>query len=275
MKLLFSVIMALSFCTNAQKTKKVEYAESQPTKLIEVKPSGNQLVAKSPEPEGELLESELEAKPLESQLADTHVTTVLNKKVRMVGLAPKAEAAVANTTIGRSVEADRDGIPPGALCNAILEAKPVLESVLYDRDPTGKEFPDIPYIAKEMNKGIRPIKLAGSCLEAGTCMWNTMFYGKDCLTVADLGSVLYKGSSIAEILALPADKKARILQQQGTCIGPNSSYLCWVSYGDPRANVNGEVVIPHDWSGLTKVNFARGKDGKAILRYDAEAFRTE
>ena len=267
--------MALSFCTDAKKTKKVDYVVLQPAELTEVKPSESKLVAQSPEPKGEPAESELEAKPLEKMLADIHVTTVLNKKVRMVGLLPKKEASVSDTTIGRSIEADRESIPDRALCNAILEAKPVLESVLYDRDPTGKEFPDIPYIAKEMNKGIRPVKLPGSCLENGTCMWNTMFYGKDCLRVADLGDVLYKGSSLTEILALPANKKARILRQQGTCIGPNSSYLCWVSYGDPRANVNGEVVIPHDWSGLTRVNFARGKDGKAILRYESTDFRTE
>jgi hypothetical protein len=172
--------------------------------------------------------------------ADKGVITPGGKAIRVVGVDYKKDANVIDIEIGNAVVVDE--VKPTSMCNMIFEAKRTTMKLLYEDDEkSNRAVPDIPAFKGIMGKASWPIIIDGSC-NANTCLWNSLFRGTDCLTVADHPS--YRLSSIQEALPLEdeiPDWKCRLIK---TIVNSQMVSVC-----DPSADRDGELFIPHGWAG--------------------------
>lgn len=233
-----------------------------------------------------------EQKPLEAEIADTHILTKSGKKVRVVGAKRKANAAVEANELGHTVEAE--AFTENSLCNVILTGETTTAKKLYGESWEGRnrDLPNLPALKTLFGKASWPVKIGGSC-NGKICFWNALFKGQDCATVAT--ETGYVGSSLQEILDLPMSVKKRVLKIQGTCEYTNEEIYyegegedrvqktrtvtieqdCFVPLDDPRSKEDGEIILPHGWAGRHKLNFTKGKGDKAKRRYKDSDFRSE
>jgi hypothetical protein len=202
-------------------------------------------------------------KPSEAVLADKHIDHN-GKKIRIIGAKPKDGATVADTDVGRSVEAD--SLDENALCNIILEGTKTTISALYGEGTDRRKIPDLPDLKNQMGKTSWPVLIG--CKKSGDkkCLWNWLAKGQECLAGAD--SKGYLLSSITEAYKLNTPYKEILLETTGTCTDPElGDHDCVVPFGDPRAKPDAEIFIPHGWAGLNKLNFHKIKNGKIKLKY--------
>ena len=214
-----------------------------------------------------VVDEQIEAE--EADLAPRAVRSGGGRLVRVVGCRGEQAGAVEDTAVGRVVEVD--GVDENVRCHVVVDAMPKPYSEVF---PDGSEYvrniPDIPEIgAEDFHRASWPVMISGSCNQAGSCMWSWLLRGDACLKIADLD--YYVGSTMQEFLALDQGQQERFLRTRGTCVSEEGETSCTVSVGDPRADPDAAVVLPHKWAGRDDLNYVRGVGGpgekKAEARY--------
>lgn len=202
--------------------------------------------------------------PTEAQRADKVVRSKTGRLVRVVGAEfDKDDAVTSGTDLGNVVEVQKVSLDR-AICNVVIDARPVPGSELYpDGNEYVRNYPDIPALADAFRRsGCRPVMISGSCLPepVGSCLWNTQLKGTDCADVADEPQFVCSG--VQDCWSQSPEMKARLFRTKGECDdGKGGKQPCTVRWGDDRA-VDGErVYIPHGWAGRDNdLNF-RGVGG--------------
>lgn len=177
---------------------------------------------------------------LENAIADK-VVLVEGKRLRMSGLPGKAEL-VEDTDVGRFVVYSDSEVTDDAMCNILFWGVP--ERVEGQTQPKIDGFKDLYKIAQPVPIGVCDWK------KTDPCLWNCLFKGRDCLTVAS--SKNYLASDTAELLSMEETWKAKGMQMKKVAEDSSELYLPYNENG--MAGVV-ELLLTHSWAGLDELNF--------------------
>jgi hypothetical protein len=185
------------------------------------------------------------------------------KLVRVVGVSAGANQAVEDTVLGRAVVVDSSS---RALCHVVIDSPPKKKT---DKDGVAcsRDYANVPELLNHYGRqgASCPVKIHGSEV-GGSYLWSLLLVGESCQAVADLPC--YVGSDMHEFLALPMEQKRRFLKVRGRCTVDGGFVGCTVPVGDPRADPESPVSVPHRWAGRRDLNYVRAVKGKPELRYD-------
>jgi len=167
------------------------------------------------------------------------------KHIRVVGVEPEEEQpSVTDSELGRVVEVP--AVPGDAICPVVVHA----DAKIVD----GKKWPDIDGI----DWGMRPVPL-GHSKRGDNYVWHSYVEGQAACEAA-VSHPNYLGSSMAELLALPDEMKARCLKVNGMCNIEGQITTCSVPWGDPRSSANSPIRFPHRLSGRPDINMVHTDD---------------